>query len=51
MGDRIVLVEHGDEGEIIGTVYHNISCLEDGWVNGAMHGKAPIQGHDRGTAS
>jgi hypothetical protein len=47
VGDRMVLVEHDDDGKIIGTVYHNITCLESGWVNGAMHGKAPIHGHYR----
>jgi hypothetical protein len=49
MADRVVLVQYDNHGEMIGTVYHNISCLESGWVNGAMHGRAPIQGHFRAT--
>ena len=47
VGDRIVLVEYDEDGKRTGSVYHNIACLETGWVYGAMNGRAPIKGHYR----
>lgn len=47
MGQRITLVQHDSDGTMVSKTYHDIKCLEDGWVYGAMKGSAPVQGHYR----